>query len=247
MRNRIVIGGVGVALAFAVAAFGQASGSGSGMGGTGSGMGGTGSGAAGMQGSGGTGSGMEGSAGMQGSSGSAMNVTPDQIASNPQQYYGKSVQVSSSIEDLHGQQLFSLGEQKGTGATGSGTGATAGQKELLVMTPQAITQLRSDQEVTVKGTLRPLKVSELQRDYQWFDSQRIQPEVLSRYSDQPVIIADSIRTSGGQELMGTAAGDAPAEQGSEQRGGRGLGDLPGVRDIPGASELPGGAGEGMNR
>lgn len=247
MRTRIwITTGIGAALIWATAAFGQAGGSGSGMGGTGSGMGGSGGGAAGMQGSG-TGGSMGGSGahGMEGSAGqSATNVTTGQITSNPQQYYGKEVQVSSAVEDMHGQQLFSLGEAKGSGA-----GASAGQDEVLVMAPQAVTQLRGDQEVTVKGTLRQLNVSELQRDYDWFDSQRIDAEVLSRYSSKPVIIAESIRTSGGQELLRSAAGDAPKESGAtgSEKSGRGLGDLPGVRDIPGASDLPGGAGEGMNR
>lgn len=243
MRNRIVLAtSVGAALALAVAAHGQAAGAGGGTGGTGSGMGGTGSGA-GMQGSGAGASGGMHQGGQAGAQGTATNLTIGQIASSPSQYYGKSVQVSSSVQGMHGQQLFSLGEKKAAG--------DAPAEDVLVMTPQAVTELRSDQEVTVKGTLRPLNVAELQRDLTWFDTQRIDPQILSRHAGKPVIIAESIRTSGGQELMRGAAGDAPASgSGLQVPSGRDLpdvGDLPSSRGGTGASDLPGGAGEGVNR
>lgn len=142
--------------------------------------------------------------------GSAPHATAGQIASDPAQFYGKPVQVQAALKDLHGRQLFSLGKHGSAGDSQRGIDPVA-QQEVLVMTPRPVPEVRDLQEVTVEGVVRRLSTAELQREYDWFDPRQLEPEMLSRSGEEAVVIvAESIRNRGGQELLPRApAADAP--------------------------------------
>lgn len=172
----------------------------------------------------------------------ALQLSAGQIAANPAQYYGRAVQVRAEVEDLRGPQLFTLDEDR----------AFAGP-DVLVLAPNRVPQLQTDQDVTVTGQLRPLVRADFERDYDWFSTDALQPEVEATFRERPVIIADSIITAEGLELVQAPAsrgmaGDAP--RGGNQPGTTGSGQ-PGTTGAQGGQRAPqqapgaGGSGAGQ--
>lgn len=167
----------------------------------------------------------------------ALQLSAGQIAANPAQYYGRAVQVRAEVEDLRGPQLFTLDEDR----------AFAGP-DVLVLAPNRVPQLQTDQDVTVTGQLRPLVRADFERDYDWFSTDALQPEVEVTFRERPVIIADSIITAEGLELVQAPAsrgmaGDAP--HGGNQPGTSGSGQPTGAQGGQRApQQAPGASGSG---
>jgi hypothetical protein len=191
-----------------------------------------------------TGSG--GAAGMQADSAqrqAAMNATAADIAQQPGQYFGKRVSLTTQVRrsiDPHfftvqtsasqpGQQAGGLGTQPQAGGMGTQPQAqgqvgqqaqgNAGQN-VLVLIPAPVKAAPESGQVTISGTVRPMVVSEIQRDYDWFESGWLkQADVDIESTTYPVIVADSVTTADGTQLVqagsstGTRAGDAPAASG----------------------------------
>jgi hypothetical protein len=138
-------------------------------------------------------------------SGTATAVEAAQLAKNPTAHYGKMVQVKADVADVYGTTAFSLDED--TAVSGP---------DILVIAPR-LEKVAAEAPVTVRGTVRKLATTELERDYDWFESSSMDADVLDRFKDRPVIVAESVESSTGQQLVirsdakgGTAAGDAPA-------------------------------------
>lgn len=122
------------------------------------------------------------------------------IAKQPDQFYGRQVNVKAEVEEVYSGNIFTLDEDSLAAAT-----------DVLVLAPR-ITTVNDDSTVIVHGTVRPMVVSEIQKQYSWFDPKSLGPDVVAKLKDRPVIIADSIRTAEGRDLLtpgGTTAGDAP--------------------------------------
>jgi hypothetical protein len=139
------------------------------------------------------------------------------IAKDPTQYYGQSVSVKAEVEDVHHSHVFTLDEDD----------VMAGP-DVLVIAPNTTT-VADDKIVTVRGKLRQFVTSDLEKDYKWFDSGTLPPDVTTRFKERPVIIAESIRSESGEELLAagvmkkkdvdrTTAGDAPADPHQHEKG-----------------------------
>ena len=105
-----------------------------------------------------------------------------EIAKRPDAFYGRPVTVVAEVEKVHGSNAFTLDADDATGGP-----------DVLVIVPKAERPVEEDHEVMVHGTVRPLVVSELKRDYGWFNPSAYEPELLARFKEGPVIIADSVR------------------------------------------------------
>jgi len=77
--------------------------------------------------------------------------------------------------------------------------------------------------VTVQGTVRPLVVADMEREYDWFDPAKVDRQILDRFKDRPVIIAESVRPTSTEDMARRPAppgrqppqqyGDSPAPAG----------------------------------
>jgi hypothetical protein len=112
------------------------------------------------------------------------------IAQRPSAYYGQTVTVVAEVEAVHGPTAFTLDDDHEL------EGA-----DVLVIVPKVARQVAQADQVTVHGTVRPLDVAELNRDYTWFDIHAYDAELLKRFRQRPVIIADSIRDDQGGDLI----------------------------------------------
>ncbi len=164
-----------------------------------------------------------------------------QIASNPSQYVGQRVTVRADVGAPVGASAFTLTE-----TPGPGTAAAA--RQVLVLTPSGAPSDRHG--LTVSGTVRVFtSASDLHRDVPWLSSGSAAAD-LGRLRDRPVIVADSIRTTDGRELVsGTGAGALPAGPGdpgdsSSGTPSPGSGSSAGPKGTPPAGSPGGGGGTG---
>jgi uncharacterized protein YdeI (BOF family) len=121
-------------------------------------------------------------------------VSAGKLAKDAKKYYGQKVSVNAEVEDVLSPNAFTLDEDS----------LFAGP-DVLVLVPKGVAdQLRHDQKVIVRGTVRPYIVAELDRDLKWFEDGKI----VTRKTDidwekRPVVIADAVITPDGRDLLGS--------------------------------------------
>lgn len=120
----------------------------------------------------------------------AMDVSAGAIAESPERYVGKAVRVRAEVEDVYGEQAFTLDEDE----------AFAGP-DVLVLIPNGVTEELDDTKVTVRGPVREFTRAGFERDYDWFDGDGVGDADLDDFESRPVIVASSVRTADGKELI----------------------------------------------
>jgi hypothetical protein len=119
-------------------------------------------------------------------------ISAGKLARDAKKFYGQTVTVRAEVEDVLDDHTFTLDEDD----------ILAGP-DVLVVVPKGTAQgLMHDQVVTVTGTVRPFVQAELERDYDWFkDGKILTKGVKIDYKTRPVLIAHSVRTASGSELI----------------------------------------------
>jgi hypothetical protein len=124
----------------------------------------------------------------------ATTVTAGEVAKNPSAYFDRKVTVRAEVEDVIGRQTFLLDEDK-----------LFAWPDVLVVSPRLTGIVPEDEMVTVTGTVRRFVDADVRRDYDWDWWGDVDPDVFITFRNRPVIIADSIRTSAGKELVNPSA------------------------------------------
>lgn len=119
-----------------------------------------------------------------------MTVTAGQIADKPKDYIGKKVTVRAEIEDVLGRQMFLLDEDR-----------LFAWPDLLVITPALNGELPEEAVVSVTGTVQNFVETQFRRDYDWRWWDDMDPDINVTFRDRPVIVADSVKTADGRELV----------------------------------------------
>jgi hypothetical protein len=126
----------------------------------------------------------------EGDKSAAMTVKAGDIAGDPAKYYGKKVKVRAEVEDVLGRQMFLLDEDK-----------LFAWPDVLVVAPPLTAWAPEDEIVTVVGTVRAFVDVDLRRDYDWDWWGDLDTDVVATFNNRPVIMADSIMTANGAELV----------------------------------------------
>lgn len=126
-------------------------------------------------------------------------VEAGEIAKRPDSFYGRLVTVVAEVEEVYTPNAFSLDDDE----------ALAGP-DVLVLVPQPARPVEEDEEVRVQGTVRPLIVAELERDYAWFRANKYDQQLLVRFKERPVIVADSVRDDERGDLIAGTSVRPPA-------------------------------------
>jgi hypothetical protein len=123
-------------------------------------------------------------------------ISAGKLAKNSKDFYGKQVTVKAEVEDFLGANMFTLDED-----------ALLAGADVLVMVPRGVTStLTRDQKVIVTGEVRPYVEADLDRDFDFFeDGKIVQTKTKVDWDTRPVIVATSIRTESGTELISTAS------------------------------------------
>jgi hypothetical protein len=119
-----------------------------------------------------------------------MTVKAGDIAANPVQYYGKKVTVNAEVEDVLGAQVFLLDEDR-----------LFAWPDLMVVAPKLTGPVPEDTNVTVVGTVQKYSSTTLRRDYDWNWWNDLDADIEMTFRDRPVIIADSVKSATGAELV----------------------------------------------
>jgi hypothetical protein len=136
-------------------------------------------------------------------------TTASDVASRPGAYYGKTVGVRSDVTRIFSDHVFTLTDQPLLAAP-----------EVLVLVPQPASKVTEDFTVTAIGVVRPFNATALQRMYPWFNSRLFDdPGLIDRWRrDQtPVLVATSVQTEDGVELVRTTPARSPAAVGSSSK------------------------------
>jgi hypothetical protein len=126
------------------------------------------------------------------------------IAGNPARYAGQRVTLKSDVERVMPNGFFILDDN-----------------DILVLS-QSGSPIEK-QEVTVHGTVHTYSAPELKSRFSWFKSDA---ELDAQYNNRAVIVADSITTADGRELVGGAALPAGSGGPDTTTTGRPRGDRP---------------------
>ncbi len=113
------------------------------------------------------------------------------ITAHPDRYAGQQVTLKSNVEKTMPNGFFTLKD-----------------KDLLVLSPSG--EPMENQEVTIHGTVQTYSAPDFKKRYSWFHSNS---NLDRQYKDRPVIVADSILTADGREVVTGGNNSLPASSG----------------------------------
>ena len=116
-------------------------------------------------------------------------VTADELARNPERYYGLRVSITGSVEDVYNRSLFTVDDDRTWTAS----------REVLVLNPRPADRTLPDLEVSITGTLVRFNVDDIERRTN--DRVTLDRDLRDRFDQRPVLIADRIRTVSGIEMV----------------------------------------------
>lgn len=118
-------------------------------------------------------------------------LTPEEIAKRADKYYRQQIMVAGSIENLYSRSVFSIDEDSmlSTGHT------------VLIVAPTLARPLADNQDVSVIGELIKFDKGDIEKRFKGYKLD-LGRELKDGLDDWPVIVASSVRTRDGQELLG---------------------------------------------
>lgn len=116
----------------------------------------------------------------------SMAVSPDpgEITQNPAQYYGQTLAVAGEVEQIYGDNVFSLDEEELIGA-----------EDLLVLVVNPEETITEGEKVAVTGELREFVIADIERDYEYTWDADLVAELEAEYSDRPVLVVRQVYPS----------------------------------------------------
>jgi hypothetical protein len=129
--------------------------------------------------------------GTTGMAAASTTVTAGELSDHPDRYYGKTMSVTAEVEDVYSRSMFSLDEDK-LWSTG---------RDVIVINPRPTAAVTDNDHVTVVGDVRRFTMTELRREFDDLDWD-LRPEITAWVAKRPVIVARSIQTERGDELVG---------------------------------------------
>jgi hypothetical protein len=122
-------------------------------------------------------------------------ISATRLVNDPKKYYGQTVSVRSEVEKVLSANSFTLDED-----------SVFKGPDVLVLLPRGVaSRLSKDQQVTVTGTVRPWVVADLDRDLDFFDEGKIiNTETEVDWKTRPVLVATSVVTADGRDLLASA-------------------------------------------
>jgi hypothetical protein len=122
-------------------------------------------------------------------------ITAGKLAESPARWDGTRVRVTAEVERAYSAQVFTLDDD-----------AAGPSPDVLVIVPRAVRAPDEESVATVTGSVRPFVKEALERDFRWLDFASFREQgIAERFRAHPVIVADSVLTDEGQELVEPAA------------------------------------------
>ncbi len=131
------------------------------------------------------------------------SIEAGKLARNPEEYYGQLVTVSGEVERVGGRQALLLEDDR-----------LFSGPDVAVITARDLEGVREGERVEVTGFVERMVIADMDRDYSWFDPSSV-AELEVELEQRPVIVAASVRTEQGRELLSeeeTPSKATPTEQ-----------------------------------
>lgn len=107
---------------------------------------------------------------------------PGQVATNPQQYYGRRVAIMGKVKDIETQTLLKLND-----------GNLIGGKDLPILFSQkSKAAINEGQTVVITGRVRPFVAADIQRDYKMNWNSNMKKQLEAEYANTPVLVAENM-------------------------------------------------------
>ena len=133
-----------------------------------------------------------------------MKVSLANLEENPNQYVGKTINVTAEVENVFGPRLFKIDEPNWGDLDG----------EVLVFLPSNLAALvREDDRVTVTGTMKMFVEADLEREVAWLEPD---PDIEIEFARRPVLVASQV--VGGNSNVALAINVSPGAPGENPVG-----------------------------
>ncbi|MBU7582981.1 MAG: hypothetical protein KAF91_08730 [Nostoc sp. TH1S01] len=111
----------------------------------------------------------------------ALSPNPGELTTNPSAYYGKKLTVTGKVENITNAIAYTLDKDK-----------LLGGEDLLVLHSKPQPRVKQGEQITVSGVLRPLVMSEIERDYNLTWDANLRKQVEAKYRNQPVLVVTNV-------------------------------------------------------
>lgn len=115
----------------------------------------------------------------------AIAPEPGEIAEDPTQYYGETLAVTGEIEDVYGDNTFTLDEEELFG----------GEDLLVVVTNPTEAPIQDGETVAVTGQLRSFVTADFETDYDLTWDLDVQEQLEAEYNERPVLVVEQVYPS----------------------------------------------------
>lgn len=107
---------------------------------------------------------------------------PGQVATNPEQFYGRRVAMMGKVKDVQSPTFLKLDD-----------GNLIGGKDLPIFFSQKPkVAINKDQTVVIMGRVRPFVAADIQRDYKMNWNSDVKRQLEAKYANTPVLIAENV-------------------------------------------------------
>lgn len=114
-----------------------------------------------------------------------------EVSEHPKSYLNHDVMINATVESLYSRSIFSLDDDRLV-STG---------RNVLVAAPTLVRPVGDNMELSVTGELVKFRKSDIEKRFRGYKLD-VRDNVENQLKDQPVILATSIRTRDGEELLG---------------------------------------------
>jgi hypothetical protein len=115
----------------------------------------------------------------------AISPSPGELTRNPNQFYGRNIAVEGDVNNITGQNTFTLDNNQLLG----------GENLLVLHATPPQRALNQGESVAVTGVLRPFVVAEIERDYNITWDNNVRRTLETEYSNRPVLVATEVYPS----------------------------------------------------
>ena len=115
----------------------------------------------------------------------------EEVAENPENYYGREIALEGEVDEIRNDYAFTLKEEE-----------LISDDKLLIINATGEPIPQDDESVVVTGVVRPFIKAEFERDYDLTWDLDIETEIEAEYTEQPVMVVDSIYPSAEDKGIG---------------------------------------------
>ncbi|TVQ12365.1 MAG: hypothetical protein EA368_03955 [Leptolyngbya sp. DLM2.Bin27] len=104
------------------------------------------------------------------------------ISDNPAAFYDQLIAIDGEVSTLYDATTFTI----------SDAGFFGGADVLVVGEPQAMANLRDDEQVVITGVLRPFNAAQIEQEFGLTWDENLRQTILSDYGEESVLIAEQV-------------------------------------------------------